>query len=356
YQIEMEFWFASHKVDVLALDKLVCQYTHNGVSRVAAEPVLLNGDALEDTDMAAIAAQVQKMSMLHFKFSMTVGISVSFHVLACLHDAYAEALRATEQRYLTGVGCVQFAGDIVVDTQEESISVLEERLIAQFKKEAFFGCAETLAQYVGEISHCGNPERARQAMSLLMLSLRQAARHVSLPGGAQEDARWEALSACEFETIQQAQEALLACLMRLADARVALETSRDSHLINDVMNYMEGNLGDPSINLDVIAAHLGVSSGYLSRTFKEQTQHTPMQYLDSLRMRQARTLLKNTKLHMTEILSACGYVDKTNFIRKFRKLYGVTPMAWRGSEQSNTEEELQELEETIETEEIDREE
>ena len=43
YQIEMEFWFASHKVDVLALDKLVCQYTHNGVSRVAAEPVLLNG-------------------------------------------------------------------------------------------------------------------------------------------------------------------------------------------------------------------------------------------------------------------------------------------------------------------------
>lgn len=43
YQIEMEFWFASHKVDVLALDKLVCQHTHNGVSRVAAEPVLLNG-------------------------------------------------------------------------------------------------------------------------------------------------------------------------------------------------------------------------------------------------------------------------------------------------------------------------
>ncbi|MFC6335630.1 exodeoxyribonuclease V subunit beta [Pseudomonas sp. CCM 7891] len=43
YQVEMEFWFASHTVDVLALDKLVCQHTHNGVARVAAEPVLLNG-------------------------------------------------------------------------------------------------------------------------------------------------------------------------------------------------------------------------------------------------------------------------------------------------------------------------
>jgi exodeoxyribonuclease V beta subunit len=43
YRVEMEFWFASHKVDVLKLDELVRQYTHHGVARVAAEPVLLNG-------------------------------------------------------------------------------------------------------------------------------------------------------------------------------------------------------------------------------------------------------------------------------------------------------------------------
>lgn len=43
YQIEMEFWFASHKVDVVQLDALVRQHTHGGVSRAAAEPSLLNG-------------------------------------------------------------------------------------------------------------------------------------------------------------------------------------------------------------------------------------------------------------------------------------------------------------------------
>ncbi|QAX82286.1 exodeoxyribonuclease V subunit beta [Candidatus Pseudomonas adelgestsugas] len=43
YQIEMEFWFASHKVDILTIDKLVCQYTHNNVSRVAAKHFMLNG-------------------------------------------------------------------------------------------------------------------------------------------------------------------------------------------------------------------------------------------------------------------------------------------------------------------------
>ncbi|MDR6715162.1 exodeoxyribonuclease V beta subunit [Pseudomonas hunanensis] len=43
YQIEMEFWFASHQVDVLQLDQLVARYTHVGSARPAAEASQLNG-------------------------------------------------------------------------------------------------------------------------------------------------------------------------------------------------------------------------------------------------------------------------------------------------------------------------
>ncbi|UDI93637.1 exodeoxyribonuclease V subunit beta [Pseudomonas sp. IAC-BECa141] len=43
YRVEMEFWFASHKVDVLKLDEQVRQFTQNGVARGGAEAVQLNG-------------------------------------------------------------------------------------------------------------------------------------------------------------------------------------------------------------------------------------------------------------------------------------------------------------------------
>ncbi|ATP46820.1 exodeoxyribonuclease V subunit beta [Pseudomonas putida] len=43
YQIEMEFWFASHQVDAEQLDQLVARYTHPGQARPAAQPTLLNG-------------------------------------------------------------------------------------------------------------------------------------------------------------------------------------------------------------------------------------------------------------------------------------------------------------------------
>ncbi|WP_313731201.1 exodeoxyribonuclease V subunit beta [Pseudomonas sp.] len=43
YQIEMEFWFASHQVDAEQLDRLVARHTHTGAARPAAQPTLLNG-------------------------------------------------------------------------------------------------------------------------------------------------------------------------------------------------------------------------------------------------------------------------------------------------------------------------
>jgi exodeoxyribonuclease V beta subunit len=43
YRIEMEFWFACHKVDVAQMDALVRRYTHDNAPRAAAETVSLNG-------------------------------------------------------------------------------------------------------------------------------------------------------------------------------------------------------------------------------------------------------------------------------------------------------------------------
>ncbi|MCO7597123.1 MULTISPECIES: exodeoxyribonuclease V subunit beta [Pseudomonas] len=43
YQVEMEFWFASHQVDAVRLDRLVARQTHGGAARPAAQPTQLNG-------------------------------------------------------------------------------------------------------------------------------------------------------------------------------------------------------------------------------------------------------------------------------------------------------------------------
>ena len=78
-----------------------------------------------------------------------------------------------------------------------------------------------------------------------------------------------------------------------------------------------------------MAYDMNLSASYISRFFKFQTGYTISNYLDNLRLDKAKKLLKETELSLKEILDSIGYVDPTNFIRKFKKSEGLTPMQYR---------------------------
>lgn len=54
-----------------------------------------------------------------------------------------------------------------------------------------------------------------------------------------------------------------------------------------------------------------------------------MRYLDTLRMENAKKLLRETELPINDIVLQSGYVDKGNFFRKFKKLNNLTPVQYR---------------------------
>lgn len=96
-----------------------------------------------------------------------------------------------------------------------------------------------------------------------------------------------------------------------------------------VKDFFQSHYPDSTLTLAGIAARFHLSEGHLSRIFKACTGTSVMQYLDTLRMENAKALLRRTDASLDEILKRCGYVDKSNFIRKFRRHNGVTPMNYR---------------------------
>jgi AraC-like DNA-binding protein len=92
---------------------------------------------------------------------------------------------------------------------------------------------------------------------------------------------------------------------------------------------MQSNLSDTALSLEFIAGQCGVSASYLVRYFKGCMAVTPMQYVDTLRMDIAKHLLSTTGCTLRQIVGQCGYLDESNFARKFKKLEGVTPMSYR---------------------------
>jgi transcriptional regulator GlxA family with amidase domain len=80
-----------------------------------------------------------------------------------------------------------------------------------------------------------------------------------------------------------------------------------------------------------IAARLQLSLRTFNRRFKNATRQTPMQYLQSVRMRGAGELLQTSNLGIAEIAFKSGYQDLAHFTRLFKRHFGTTPSQYRAT-------------------------
>ncbi len=74
---------------------------------------------------------------------------------------------------------------------------------------------------------------------------------------------------------------------------------------------------------------IGMSYSYFSRTFKNVTGKTFSEFLEDIRLDNAKKLLLTTDKSVAEIAFESGYNDTCYFIAEFRKKSGVTPKQFR---------------------------
>jgi transcriptional regulator GlxA family with amidase domain len=100
--------------------------------------------------------------------------------------------------------------------------------------------------------------------------------------------------------------------------------------VQKVMTYMEENF-QKDLSLEKLAQSVNLSIWHFGHLFKTETGKSPVQYLKSLRMAQARKLLETTFLSIKEVMSKVGMRDQTHFAKDFKRSYGLTPTRYRAS-------------------------
>lgn len=99
---------------------------------------------------------------------------------------------------------------------------------------------------------------------------------------------------------------------------------KPNKLIDDISNYMRGNLADSGLSLTKTAQIFFINPSYLSRVFKKETGVNFMDYLTKLRIEEAIILLRNTDLKAYEVAERVGIPDSCYFSTCFKKHTGVS--------------------------------
>ncbi len=99
-------------------------------------------------------------------------------------------------------------------------------------------------------------------------------------------------------------------------------------MVKEAVTYIRFNIDQP-LSLNRIAETLSVHPSHLSRTFKKELGMTLTNYINQLRIEEAKYLLDSSNESITEIASSVGYNDPNYFSKVFTKLEHVTPLDYR---------------------------
>lgn len=273
-------------------------------------------------------------------FTVSIAISSPGHGYKDLPQKFRECKNALEHRfYLGGNSLISYsdmntfykAGDYTILEQKQS--QLMEQIKAGNQKSAL-EIAESIRLYIHDLK--ADDKAYIKSFYLNVLSSINTIR--SSLSGKQEDKRnlgltglYPMIEACE--NITDLHDILNEAVRNAAERVNNYNKNNLKLLLKSAIEYLETHYHEP-ITLGDVAQTLYVSSFYLSRMFKRELNINFVDYLNEMRIKKAKELLKDVKYKTYEVAEAVGISDPHYFSRLFKKYEGITPTEYKDGQKS----------------------
>lgn len=103
----------------------------------------------------------------------------------------------------------------------------------------------------------------------------------------------------------------------------------DVRVMQEIHDYIFQNLDKPIQSTRNLAHQFNINEHKLKNGFKKLFGTTPFKYYNSLRMEEARALIRNTNLPLEAIASKLGYKSYPHFSIYFKKRFGYSPLTYQ---------------------------
>ena len=132
-----------------------------------------------------------------------------------------------------------------------------------------------------------------------------------------------------FDSLDELETKLKKLTVRIC-AHLSKKADKENKLLrNSILSYINNCFKDYNMGLELLADKYNLSISYLSRFFKDQTGYKFLEYITDLRMDEAKRLLAQSNKTINVIVREIGYTNVPSFLRKFKKIEGITPGKYR---------------------------
>ncbi|MHA6529077.1 helix-turn-helix domain-containing protein [Paenibacillus sp. BAC0078] len=121
---------------------------------------------------------------------------------------------------------------------------------------------------------------------------------------------------------------ILAYLLRSPASALTSSHSEHSSKIAEIISLIEASPGASWTNKN-ISEKLHMSIDHTAKLFRQIAGKPPGEFVQTIRHREARRLLRETELSIEQVGEAAGYPDIHYFSRIFRRLEGIPPREYR---------------------------
>ncbi len=311
------------------------------ISRLGGErlAILLNSPDSSMTDRERLVWVISVAERIRIRInqetgqSVSIGLGRSYGEPRGLHQSHQDAQKALRFKFVLGCNHTIHIDDIDI-SQVRSAEYpydLESKVSESLRLGDEQSARDALKALVNALCLQGweHPETVRwRVLELFVILARSAAE-----GGADPDQ----LSECNLQYLESLQSvgtlsemhgAILQAGDRLLELVLNVRNMRHQRLIMRATQYMQEHFNQ-ALSLEDLARVVYLSPFYFSHIFKEEMGMTFIEYLTSLRINEAKRLLRDTLLAVGTIAEQVGYNDVNYFSRVFKKVVGMTPSQFR---------------------------
>lgn len=116
---------------------------------------------------------------------------------------------------------------------------------------------------------------------------------------------------------------------------------KQSYSIDLVKKYVDDHFSDSDFSLEAVSRELSYNKKYISTLFKKHIGIGIMEYVNTIRIQNACTMIKQGFISISDIAEKCGYGDARYFSKVFKGKMGIAPTEYiktvRGQRQTDAE-------------------